>query len=89
MQLLGDGKVVAVVLAGGDPSQVFVGFAPGISLGAKGLSAPQRQIMHSARARIRPPELRYRSGQLGIERDLYSWFRGRHRNSVPRDWYTM
>jgi hypothetical protein len=42
MQALGDGEVVAVVLAGGDPSQVLVGFAPCISLGAERLCATQR-----------------------------------------------
>jgi hypothetical protein len=48
MQLLGDGKVVAIVLTGGDPSQVLMSFAPGVSLGAECLGAPQCQIMHSA-----------------------------------------
>jgi hypothetical protein len=42
MQLLGDGEVVAVVLAGGDPPQVLVSFAPRVSLGTERLGATQR-----------------------------------------------
>jgi len=58
------------------------------TLGANRLCATQCQVAHCARAWLATAELRYRSGELGVKRDLDTSC-GSHMRSVPGDWYTF
>jgi deaminated glutathione amidase len=89
MQTLGDGEVVAVVIAGGDPTQMFQRSAFAGLFGADRLCATQREIANGLRTRRCGSELSQCSRQLGIERDLDALLSRWHAESVPQCWYTV
>ena len=67
MQGRGDGEVVAIVVAGSHPHEMFDGLALGECLHAHRLRATQREIPDRARTRRRPSEFGQCRGQLWIK----------------------